>query len=118
MEDHPSYPVLSSLIKKYPKNAGSLFQTYNDILLAQQWRDVEVFEMGEPYDRGCITGRRPLSEETLHVVPCSLAESISIAWMTGIIKALSVKDVYLAINTEDSSIVYYKISDGIVKPSV
>lgn len=27
-------------------------------------------------------------------------------------------EIYLAINSEDSSIVYYKISSGIVKPAI
>ncbi|KAF9265750.1 hypothetical protein L218DRAFT_115894 [Marasmius fiardii PR-910] len=138
MEKHPSYPELSNLISEYPKHAGALFQTYNDLSLgkassskaesslkihsAQQWRDVEVQDLGAPHLRGYISGRRPITatdaDTLLYVVPCSLTESISTNWLIGIFEKLSAEEIYLAINTDDSSIVYYKISDGIVKPFV
>ncbi|KAF9466225.1 tRNA intron endonuclease [Collybia nuda] len=118
METHPSYPKLSTIISKYPHGAGCLFQTYNDILFAQQWSDVEVVDL-EGCSRGAITGRKPQSEITLHVVPCTLSETISFAWLTNAFKLLSnPPEIYLAITSEDASIVYYKISAGIVKPPV
>ncbi|KAJ3797560.1 tRNA intron endonuclease [Lentinula aff. detonsa] len=112
LEIHPSYPALASLVEKYPAHRGSLFQTYNDILLAQQWRDVQVIDLGD-CRRGALRGKRPKTatdpESLLHVIPCSLAESISIAWY---------RQLYLAVVSDDSSIVYYKLSPGIVKPSI
>jgi len=136
MEFHPSYPALSFVLLKYPKAAAALFQTYNDILSAQQWSDVEVLDLPS-CSRGAVTGRRPQTKETLCVVPCSLAESLSISWYmpTPLLRSLAQvghfdrlqdafnelqhpKEIYLAITAEDASIVYYKISEGIVKPPV
>ncbi|KAJ3788168.1 tRNA intron endonuclease, partial [Lentinula aff. detonsa] len=122
LEIHPSYPALASLVEKYPAHRGSLFQTYNDILLAQQWRDVQVIDLGD-CRRGALRGKRPKTatdpESLLHVIPCSLAESISIAWIQNVFSALeNPHSIYLAVVSDDSSIVYYKLSPGIVKPSI
>ncbi|THU91144.1 hypothetical protein K435DRAFT_674626 [Dendrothele bispora CBS 962.96] len=133
METHPSYPQLSLLVSKYPSTAGSLFQTYNDLLLgkfynavkSQQWRDLQIVDLGEPCNRASLQGRRPAHiavedvDALLHVVPCFMSETISLSWISDVFKALSnPESIYLAIATEDSSIVYYKLSSGIVKPVV
>ncbi|KAH7876432.1 tRNA intron endonuclease [Lentinula edodes] len=124
LEIHPSYPALASVAEKYPTHRGSLFQTYNDILLAQQWRDVQVIDLGK-CKRGALQGRRPRTaadaDLLLHIVPCSLAESISLAWYDAeyVFAALvNPPSIYLAVVSDDSSIVYYKLSSGIVKPSI
>ncbi|KAI0781079.1 tRNA intron endonuclease [Trametes elegans] len=116
MEKHPSYEVLSSYLPIYPKAAGALFQTYNDLKYAQQWSDLELVEL--PGCARCgLKGRRPQTDEVLSIVPCSLSESLSTDWIRTTFRELGAPPhVYLAINTEDSSIVYYKISPGIVKP--
>jgi len=63
-------------------------------------------------------GRR-WCNDILYVIPCSLSESLSTAWLHTAFEELGgPPHIYLAINTEDSSIVYYKISPGIVKPPV
>jgi len=118
MEKHPSYSTLSSILPKYPKAAGALFQTYNDILYTQQWSEVEVLDLPS-CSRGAVKGRRPQTEEILWVIPCSLAETLSTSWLVDAFKELQQpKEIYLAITAEDASIVYYKISQGIVKPPV
>ncbi|KAJ3553491.1 hypothetical protein NM688_g3579 [Phlebia brevispora] len=118
MEDHPSYPKLSELISKYPRTAGSLFQTYNDLALAQQWEDLEVLDLPS-CSRGSFRGRRPKTNDLLYVVPCSLSESLSISWFHQAFEDLGKPPhVYLAINSDDSNIVYYKLSPGIVKPPI
>ncbi|KDQ62759.1 hypothetical protein JAAARDRAFT_470479 [Jaapia argillacea MUCL 33604] len=120
MQNHASvsYPILSPYLSKYPRVAGAIFQTYNDLLLAQQWTDLDVVDL--PSCSRCgFRGRRPQTEATLSVVPCSLAESISISWLTSALKSFhDTEHIYLAITAEDSSIVYYKISPGIVKPPI
>ncbi|EJF65727.1 hypothetical protein DICSQDRAFT_77448 [Dichomitus squalens LYAD-421 SS1] len=116
MEKHPSYEALAPYLSKYPKVAGPLFQTYNDLKLGQQWTGLELVELSG-CSRCAIRGRRPQQVDLLHVVPCSLSESLSTDWIRTTFKELDgPSHVYLAINTEDSSIVYYKISPGIVKP--
>lgn len=87
------YPVLSSLLIKYPNSAGPFFQTYNDILFstykpthptpcwsspAQGWKDLTVLDLSS-CSRGAIKAFRSQTE-TLYVVPCSLTESLSISW--------------------------------------
>jgi len=119
MENHVSYPALASLAKSYPRAANSLFATYNDLLHAQRWEDLTVLDL-PACTRGALSGRRPNSEPTtLYVLPCSMSESLSTSWLTDAFKALNDPEgIYLAISTEDSSIVYYKISRGFVKPAL
>ncbi|KAF9013127.1 tRNA intron endonuclease [Cyathus striatus] len=118
MEKHPSYPALAAIIPKYPRAAGGLFQAYNDILYSQQWVDVGVVDLPE-CGRGAIKGRKRDTETTLYVVPCSLAETVSFSWLQTAFKLLAEpEEIYLAVTSEDASIVYYKISLGIVKPPV
>lgn len=118
MNAHPSHQELSALLPKYPKAAGALFQTYNDLKFAQQWTDLEIIDLSS-CSRGALRGRRPKMETSLCVIPCSLAESLSISWLQGAFRELGEpSEVYLAVNAEDSSIVYYKISPGIIKPPV
>ncbi|KIM40884.1 hypothetical protein M413DRAFT_72313 [Hebeloma cylindrosporum] len=118
MESHPSYPILSSLIVKYPRASGCLFQAYNDIVYAQEWDDVEVIDL-EKCSRGAIKGKKRDTRETLCVVPCSLSETINFGWFD-IAAATDTGPpfLYLAITSTDASIVYYKLSQGIVKPPV
>ncbi|KAJ6499561.1 tRNA intron endonuclease [Mycena vitilis] len=118
MQAHPSYQALSHVLPKYPRAAGSLFQAYNDILLVQRWTDVEVVDL-EGVSRAAITGKKPKTDATMYVVPCSLAETLSFGWLTTAFTLLSdPPEIYLAITSDDASIVYYKISNGIVKPQV
>ncbi|KAJ7183587.1 tRNA intron endonuclease [Mycena filopes] len=110
MQSHPSYPALAHVLPKYPRAAGCLFQAYNDILLVVDLEGVS---------RAAITGKKPKTDTTLHVVPCSLAENLSMGWLKTAFTLLSdPPEIYLAIASDDASIVYYKISNGIVKPQV
>jgi len=53
------------------------------------------------------------------VVPCLLAETISMSWLKSAFSELGHPgEVFLAISAEDSSIVYYKLSMGINKPPI
>ncbi|KAJ7058827.1 tRNA intron endonuclease [Mycena amicta] len=118
MQTHPSYTVLAPIVAKYPRAAGSLFQTYNDILYAQEWTDVKVIEL-EGISRPAISGKKPKTHTTLYVVPCSLAETLSFGWLQQAFTQLSdPPEIFLAIISDDASIVYYKLSRGIVKPQL
>ncbi|KAJ7160155.1 tRNA intron endonuclease [Mycena filopes] len=118
MQAHPSYQALSHILPKYPRAAGSVFQAYNDILLVQQWTDVQVVDL-EGVSRAAISGKKPGTDATLHVVPCSLAETLSFGWLTTAFTLLAdPPEIFLAITSDDASIVYYKLSRGIVKPQV
>ncbi|EDR12989.1 uncharacterized protein LACBIDRAFT_312094 [Laccaria bicolor S238N-H82] len=117
MESHPSHPILANLLEKYPRAASGLFQAYNDIVYAQQWQTVQVVDL-DRCERGAIQGKKKDTDTVLHVVPCSLSETVSFAWLQAAFAQLSTKEIYLGITSEDASIVYYKISQGIVKPPV
>ncbi|KAK0223755.1 Sen15 protein-domain-containing protein [Armillaria fumosa] len=103
---------------------SSAIQVSQDLwqsVLAQSWKDIESVDLGEQCPRGAIKGRRPNtdSNEPVYIVPCALAETVSYAWLQSAIKSLSdSSEIYLGITADDSSIVYYKISSGIVKPPV
>ncbi|KDR82933.1 hypothetical protein GALMADRAFT_88728 [Galerina marginata CBS 339.88] len=114
MESHPSYPTLSPLMAKYPRASSSLFQAYNDIVYAQQWDDVDVVDL-ESCSRGAIKGKKRDTQEILYVVPCSLSETLNFACGTSEVTS---PYLYIAITSQDASIVYYKLSQGIVKPTV
>ncbi|KLO11916.1 hypothetical protein SCHPADRAFT_830281, partial [Schizopora paradoxa] len=111
------FPALASLAKTYPQAASSVFATYNDLLHAQRWEDLTVIDLPE-CKRGALRGCRPNTKDNLFVVPCSMSETLSTSWyVTHALKALDEPDgIYLAISTEDSSIVYYRISRGFAKP--
>ncbi|KIJ96850.1 hypothetical protein K443DRAFT_134021 [Laccaria amethystina LaAM-08-1] len=120
MEFHPSDPILANLLEKYPHAAPSLFQAYNDIVYAQQWQNVQVVDL-DRCERGAIQGKKKDTDTVLHVVPCSLSETVSFAYSIRLQPAfaqLNTKEICLGITSEDASIVYYKISQGIVKPPV
>ncbi|KAG9314058.1 tRNA intron endonuclease [Chiua virens] len=130
MESHPSlqHPRLAELISKYPASAGALFQTFNDVTLAQKWTNIELLEL-DKCERGAIRGLRPSltagePASMSVVVPCGLTESLSTEWIRDAFIGLDNQLVdapdtlFVAICSEDSSIVYYKISKGIVKPQV
>ncbi|KAI6044902.1 tRNA intron endonuclease [Pisolithus marmoratus] len=125
MQTHPSYPGLTRYLSKYPSLAGALFQTFNDITLVQKWTNVELVDLPN-CQRAAIKGLRPSSDgdeppSMCVVLPCSLAESLSTSYFGAAFASLgerTPKQIYLAICADDSSTVYYKISKGIVKPSI
>jgi tRNA-splicing endonuclease subunit Sen15 len=118
MDRHPSYALLKPHLSAHPRTAGALFQTYNDITLAQRWTDVRVLDLPGAAGRAGLVGRRPDAETDAYVVPCALAETLSPAWIRAVFDALppGVEAFFLAIVAEDSSVVYYKLSKGIAKP--
>ncbi|KAN0124675.1 tRNA intron endonuclease [Lactarius tabidus] len=117
MESHPTYSTLKGTIQRYPSAASAIFQTYNDLLLVQQWAELELVDL-PTCERCGFQGRRPENKNALaYVVPCSLAESLSMGWLKSAFSGFkNPGELFLAINAEDSSIVYYKLSTGITKP--
>ncbi|KIM27981.1 hypothetical protein M408DRAFT_146733 [Serendipita vermifera MAFF 305830] len=141
-----SHISVATLANKYPSNAGDLTQVYNDLHLAQRWRNVIAIDL-DAAKRPALMGVKPDNEEhgvdvgTI-VVPCSLSDHLSLNWIKDIFRAIELLKVestsatdsqneqvscpsewhrtfiYLAITSQDSSQVYYKLSDGIVKPQM
>lgn len=121
METHATYPALAPFLPKYsPAAQGAAFQTYNDLVLSQRWAGLQVRDL--PASARCaFEGVPPNSPDNARVtvVPCSLAETISLAWLDTAFEGVGWPDrIYLAIVSDDSSVVYYKLTTGINKPPV
>jgi tRNA-splicing endonuclease subunit Sen15 len=151
MDMHPSHAALTPYLAQYPRAAGALWQTYNDLVLAQRWTGVALRDL-PGCARAALVGRRPATarppatsplpsdpptsasttatsgegaasvttesgDALQYVVPWSLAESLSAAWIRAAFAELGQPPaLFLAITADDASVVYYKLSRGIVKP--
>jgi len=94
-----------------------LFQVYSDIVYAQQWVEVDVKDITE-VGRIVISGKKSTDDNCRVIVPCSLTETFTIDWLKQIYTHHTppITEFWLAIVSDDSSFVYYKMSRGIVKP--
>ncbi|BGP19100.1 hypothetical protein JCM10213_006634 [Rhodosporidiobolus nylandii] len=141
---HPLAPQVLPYCKRYPAQASSLFQTFVDLSLAQQWRELEVVELEEC---GCavLRGRPKTPKKAPHavVLPMGLSTPTSLASLTSVLNALATRypssssapseppsrpllpseqedpdptTVYLSMVEKDASIVYYVLRKGIVSP--
>ncbi|GAA5946389.1 hypothetical protein JCM3765_000223 [Sporobolomyces pararoseus] len=132
-------PEILPHCQKYPAQASSLFQSYVDLRLAQQWRDLEVIEL-EEISTVVLRGRpkTPSKAPPAIVLPMNLTTPTSIKSLDSILSAVaklpapasttttstndstdsssSSPTIYLAIVEKDSSIVYYVLRQGIVSP--
>ncbi|GAA5946029.1 hypothetical protein JCM3775_002673 [Rhodotorula graminis] len=144
--NHPLLPLVAPACKRYPRQAGALFQAAVDLSLAQQWRDVEVVDLEEC---GCavVRGRPRLPKRALPavVLPMALNEPTSLAALSSVLDAVAKRfspspsstslpsstpsapsadaaappdspTIYLAMIEKDASIVYYVLRQGIVSP--
>ncbi|PAV17067.1 hypothetical protein PNOK_0713100 [Pyrrhoderma noxium] len=59
MEDHKQYSFISSFSQKYPKSAGALFATFNDLHLVQNWGTLNRYWCRE-YSRSMFYERSSL----------------------------------------------------------
>ncbi|KIO25664.1 hypothetical protein M407DRAFT_244024 [Tulasnella calospora MUT 4182] len=127
MESHSQFDgALKEACTSYPRHAGSLFQAYNDLKLAQKWTNISIVDI-PALKRSAVRGDMPAAAETSEenstlqsriVVPCTLSENLSIEWINTVFDAVipPPSEIYLGIVSDDSSIVYYKLSKGMVKP--
>ncbi|KAG8996450.1 hypothetical protein FRB94_008281 [Tulasnella sp. JGI-2019a] len=111
------YSDIRELCERYPRQAGSFFQAYSDLKFSQKWLDIEAVDLAKAR-RLVIKGRKDANEPLRIVAPCSLGESLSIQWLNAIFEEVSPSpmEIYLGITSDDSSIVYYRLSKGMVKP--
>ncbi|KAH9051478.1 hypothetical protein EDB87DRAFT_1571636, partial [Lactarius vividus] len=105
LDKQSKYLPLKGAVQRYPwtRTASAIFQTYNDLLLVQQWSDLELVDL-------------PMCERYLcaSVVPCSLVESLD-EFQSAFSGFEPCGELFLVISAEDSSIVYYKLPMGITK---
>ncbi|GAA6009308.1 hypothetical protein JCM11491_004268 [Sporobolomyces phaffii] len=137
--NHPLAPEILPYCQKYPAQSSSLFQSYVDLRLAQQWKDLEVIELAE-ISTVVLRGKpkNPPKAPPAIVLPMNLQTPTSISSLDHVLTAVSKlppppsaatasataaassepssPTVYLAIVEKDSSIVYYVLRQGIVSP--
>ena len=121
METHATYSAFALFLPKYsPVTQGAAFQAYNDLLLSQRWTDLQIRDL-PACARCAFDGLPPNSPNDARatVVPCSLAETISLDWLDKAFDGVGRPErIYVAIVSDDSSVVYYKLTTGINKPPV
>ncbi|SCV70249.1 BQ2448_1643 [Microbotryum intermedium] len=137
---HPLAAPLLPYLQKYPSQATSLFQAYQDLYLAmyinltaQTWQDLEVLDL--PSCECAVLKGRPqnkihwcLPQKTSNP---QLNPRLHLNSLANVFKALDelpseqtpstsspteTPAIYLAIAERDSSIVYYVLKEGIVSP--
>ncbi|KAG4305106.1 hypothetical protein PORY_001276 [Pneumocystis oryctolagi] len=105
-----------SLFKTY----GFLYSVYTDLLLSQLWLELKIHHL--PSNKLIIQGTSPQNNKTFYVYPCSLEEHVSVKSFYQLYDELqnileeNKHTLLLGIVNSDSTIVYYKISNDLVKP--
>ncbi|KTW32061.1 uncharacterized protein T551_00743 [Pneumocystis jirovecii RU7] len=109
-------------LKKYSflETYTFLYSVYTDLLLSQLWEELKIHQL--PSNRSIIQGISPQNHKTFYVYPCSLEESISIKKICELYNEVwnilgeDKQTLLLGIVSPDSTIVYYKINNGLIKP--
>ncbi|KAG4301731.1 hypothetical protein PCANB_001796 [Pneumocystis canis] len=97
-----------------------LYYVYTDLLLSQLWLKLKIYCL--PSNRSIIQGTSPQNYKIFYVYPCSLEECVSVKSLCELydeIRSVIGKNeqtLLLGIVSPDSTIVYYKMSDGLLKP--
>ncbi|WFD44211.1 hypothetical protein MPSI1_002877 [Malassezia psittaci] len=129
-EQHPAFPDVEMMVQKYKTQGGPLLQTFCDLNYAASWRDLQVLDIVHDQDAdlnqfgangwAIILGRAPHHEAIQAVLPMSVEQSFDSATFSEIFKKLpedvDASHILLAMMSNDSTVVYYKLSKGLVKP--
>lgn len=117
--------ALSSLKSKLTSEAyGLVYSVYADLCLSHLWEDVETHTLEHPY-QPLISGiASSQGSERKLVYPVGAKDTTSIQALHYLFAAIqkslgeSEKRLLLGIVHTDSTVVYYKVNEGIVKPTV
>ncbi|MBW0554379.1 hypothetical protein O181_094094 [Austropuccinia psidii MF-1] len=127
-ENHLQYQIIPSSLKEasdsIPQQAAALSQALSDLTAAQQWNDLQVqicSPIGSLQSRfALLRGKPPSSSCHRTIYPMCLNQPTNFRSLSQIFSCLDSNDsspkVLLAIVSNDSSIVYYELSNGIVSP--
>ncbi|WFD28641.1 hypothetical protein MNAN1_003654 [Malassezia nana] len=134
---HEAFAIVQSLCDTYPSQASALFQTYVDLRYAARWRDLQVRSIQRRVgatdaaseaanaDFGAngwaiFVGVAPGSKDKQVVVPMVLEQAIDSAMLGNLFARLPEDAVHthvlLAMMSNDATVVYYRLSQGMVKP--
>ncbi|XP_060630477.2 tRNA-splicing endonuclease subunit Sen15 [Anolis sagrei] len=123
LEVHPAFTKMMSLDVADSSGVYAAFLVYLDLLEVRNWHEVSYFGLGE-LQLVCLRGREKEDEDLQMVVPTPVHISFSHERMRQIMKsAWALEDeappslaITLAVVETDSTIVYYKLTDGFVTP--
>uniref|UniRef100_A0A8D0H3Z7 tRNA splicing endonuclease subunit 15 n=1 Tax=Sphenodon punctatus TaxID=8508 RepID=A0A8D0H3Z7_SPHPU len=123
MATHPKLMEMMSLDVADSSQVHAAFLVYLDLLEARNWHEVSCIGVAE-LQLVCLHGREREVEDLQVVVPSPIHMSFSHERIRQILKrACRVQDkpdsppsVILAIVESDSTVVYYKLTDGFVMP--
>ncbi|KND02544.1 uncharacterized protein SPPG_03002 [Spizellomyces punctatus DAOM BR117] len=125
MERHPLYEQFARECPDAPQKVRWLsFQVYLDLVLAKEWANVHA-RFVKSLEKIVLLARRELEEEAEIMVPMTEAESWSVSSVSILFSQLSeislesssdLESLVLAIMSTDSTVVYYRIYNGLVPP--
>ncbi|XP_077188747.1 tRNA-splicing endonuclease subunit Sen15 [Paroedura picta] len=117
---HPTLTRMMSLDVADSGRVYAAFLVYLDLLEARNWHEVSYFGLAE-FQLVCLRGREREAEDLQVVVPTPVHATFSHEKMRQIMKRTHTASnapasITLAIVESDSTIVYYKLTDGFVMP--
>lgn len=129
---HPAYKVVGPTCEVYPKQAAAVWQAYCDLSYAANWSELQPLETDAPWALLVGTPPPPLvgagathtpsatPSKPTAVFPVDLAAILSPGDLSGVFGALPShvdnETILLAVVSNDSTVVYYKLARGLVKP--
>ncbi|KAK7094748.1 tRNA-splicing endonuclease subunit Sen15-like [Littorina saxatilis] len=123
MESSGDHPVLEEFLLHHScdtAKARLAFHVYLNLAEVRGWRDVKLHfckKLQTPF----VTGRPTLGGDLEAAFPMAMEDSLTHQQIQSLFSSLSADDhsfnrVMLAVCASDTSIVYYKVSNDIVKP--
>ncbi|KAF7293739.1 Sen15 domain-containing protein [Mycena chlorophos] len=114
MQNHKSYTVLAPILQKYPPRSRILVPDIQRHSISGKRPNTVGYS---PHSQSIFL--RSIQDVAVYVVPCSLAETLSFDWLQQAFAQLQdPQEIFLAITSDDASLVYYKLSRGMVKPQL
>ncbi|GAA99299.1 uncharacterized protein L969DRAFT_93762 [Mixia osmundae IAM 14324] len=117
---HPSFEAVAAACRRHPAQAAALFQTFADLTHSQGWRDLRVLELAGT-DLCVLKGKAKAQNGAIEekiVLPMVLTTPTHMQTLQGVFAALPSREesILVSIADSDSTTVYYKLGNGIVKP--
>ncbi|BFZ20494.1 hypothetical protein BsWGS_23533 [Bradybaena similaris] len=118
------HPLLMDFLLQYPKcdedAAERAFLVYLDLTEVKGWWSTEITYSSQ-LDRPYILGQHKRFVQRQAVLPVGVEESVSLQQMRQffshvLVDEESIKSIMLAVSELDSTIVYYKLTSGMVAP--
>ncbi|PWN25721.1 hypothetical protein BDZ90DRAFT_261927 [Jaminaea rosea] len=137
IESHRDYTPLAPLLSRYPRQAGPLFHAYHHLVHSAAWTDVAPVDIRGDDESdpapvnsgsgwGALIGMRPQGTQPELLLPCHVTDNLSVAYFQAVFSSLETQaksrdglqtgHILLAILSPDSTVVYYKLAKGLVKP--